>query len=268
MGALTTSTGMAARTLATRLLAGGSSTLRCSACAQAQLVRQQQQSLLRPQAIARTFASASAPRWAPASAAPSQSRETLSPASAEAREARAAAVAEPETIDDETVVSLIASQPGQYLSALFMGRRYLLTPGDVLTVPKLKGVKPGDTLLLTRVVELGSRDYTLRAASSVSSMSEERFESPATALRPPLSRAQDAQETPRDWQRYPDSLPALRPGAFVRAKVTVIEHTKGRMFEVEKFKKRKGYRRTLRSKLAFTRVRVGDFEFPPASGAV
>merc|ERR1711939_515866 len=232
-------------TLATRLLAGGSSTLRCSACAQAQLVRQQQQSLLRPQAIARTFASASAPRWA-----------------------RAAAVAEPETIDDETVVSLIASQPGQYLSALFMGRRYLLTPGDVLTVPKLKGVKPGDTLLLTRVVELGSRDYTLRAASSVSSMSEERFESPATALRPPLSRAQDAQETPRDWQRYPDSLPALRPGAFVRAKVTVIEHTKGRMFEVEKFKKRKGYRRTLRSKLAFTRVRVGDFEFPPASGAV
>lgn len=142
------------------------------------------------------------------------------------------------------------------------------TAGDVLTVPKLKGVKPGDTLLLTRVVELGSRDYTLRAASSVSSMSEERFESPATALRPPLSRAQDAQETPRDWQRYPDSLPALRPGAFVRAKVTVIEHTKGRMFEVEKFKKRKGYRRTLRSKLAFTRVRVGDFEFPPASGAV
>lgn len=38
----------------------------------------------------------------------------------------------------------------------------------------------------------------------------------------------------------------------------VLEHTKGKMFEVTKFKKRKGYRRLLRSKLEFTRLRVGE----------
>jgi large subunit ribosomal protein L21 len=44
----------------------------------------------------------------------------------------------------------------------------------------------------------------------------------------------------------------------VRASLLVLEHTKGKMFEVTKFKKRKGYRRLLRSKLEFTRLRVGE----------
>ena len=44
----------------------------------------------------------------------------------------------------------------------------------------------------------------------------------------------------------------------VQAELTVLEHVKGKMFEVEKFKRRKGYRRTLRSKLEFTKLKVGD----------
>lgn len=47
---------------------------------------------------------------------------------------------------------------------------------------------------------------------------------------------------PRDWQRHPDSLPYLGE-EVVKAELVVLEHTKGAMFEVEKFKRRKGYRR-------------------------
>ena len=68
---------------------------------------------------------------------------------------------------------------------------------------------------------------------------------------------------PRDWQRHPDSLPYLGE-EVVRAELVVLEHTKGKMFEVEKFKRRKGYRRTLRSKLGFTKLRVGEIIFGEA----
>lgn len=151
-----------------------------------------------------------------------------------------------------------------------MGRRYLLTPGDVLTVPHLKNAPVGSRLALTRILEVGSRDYTLRAgsaaspASAVSSVSSARLTShsaPVTA-RPPASRSVAVGGVPKDWQRHPDSLPYLAD-SLVRAEVTVVEHTKGAMFEVEKFKRRKGYRRTLRSKLGFTKLRVGEIELGP-----
>lgn len=154
-----------------------------------------------------------------------------------------------------------------------MGRRYLLTPGDVLTVPHLKNAPVGSRLALTRILEVGSRDYTLRAGttataangtgtvSSVSSAKLASHSAPITA-RPPASRSIAVNGVPKDWQRHPDSLPYLGD-EIVRAEVTVLEHTKGAMFEVEKFKRRKGYRRTLRSKLGFTKLRVGEIELGP-----
>ncbi|BGP39904.1 hypothetical protein JCM10450v2_003878 [Rhodotorula kratochvilovae] len=167
---------------------------------------------------------------------------------------------------EPSALALLASQPSHYVVALFMGRRYLLTPGDVLTVPKLKNVPVGSRLALTRILEVGSRDYTLRAAqpashpaSVVASAVSARLsanKAPVT-LRPPMSRAVGVDGVPKDWQRHPDSLPFLA-AETVQADVTVLEHTKGTMFEVEKFKRRKGYRRTLRSKLGFTKLRVGE----------
>lgn len=149
-----------------------------------------------------------------------------------------------------------------------MGRRYLLTPGDILTVPKLKGLDVGATLALTRILEVGSRDYTLRAAqpashpladvASATSSALRANAAPLDAvLRPPMSRAVTVDGVPKDWQRHPDALPHLAADQ-VQCSVTVTEHTKGAMFEVDKFKRRKGYRRTLRSKLGFTRLRVGE----------
>lgn len=172
---------------------------------------------------------------------------------------------------EPSALALLKSQPSHYITALFMGRRYLLSPGDVLTVPYLKNAPVGSRLALTRILEVGSRDYTLRAGSatasaptsvsSVSSAALASYSAPIVA-RPPASRSVAVEGTPKDWQRHPDSLPYLGDD-LVRAEVTVLEHTKGAMFEVEKFKRRKGYRRTLRSKLGFTKLRVGEIELGP-----
>ncbi|GAA5907262.1 hypothetical protein JCM8208_006734 [Rhodotorula glutinis] len=172
-----------------------------------------------------------------------------------------------------SALSLLASQPSHYVVALFMGRRFLLTPGDILTVPKLKGLDVGTTLALTRILEVGSRDYTLRAQqpnshplatvhSATSSTLAANSAPLDHVLRPPMSRSVTVDGVPKDWQRHPDSLPHLAHDT-VQCSVTVTEHTKGAMFEVDKFKRRKGYRRTLRSKLAFTRLRVGEITLGP-----
>jgi large subunit ribosomal protein L21 len=59
-------------------------------------------------------------------------------------------------------LQLIRSQPSQYVIATFAGRKHILTPRDLLTVPRLRDVKVGDTLTLNEIHELGSREYTLR----------------------------------------------------------------------------------------------------------
>ncbi|KAF4610905.1 hypothetical protein D9613_006955 [Agrocybe pediades] len=59
-------------------------------------------------------------------------------------------------------LQLIRSQPSQYVVASFAGKKYILTPRDVLTVPHLRDVKVGDVLVLDEIHELGSREYTLR----------------------------------------------------------------------------------------------------------
>ncbi|KAF8159574.1 ribosomal protein L21-like protein [Crassisporium funariophilum] len=61
-----------------------------------------------------------------------------------------------------SALQLIRSQPSQYVVATFAGRKYILTPRDMLTVPRLRDVKVGDVLALDEIHELGSREYTLR----------------------------------------------------------------------------------------------------------
>jgi large subunit ribosomal protein L21 len=61
-----------------------------------------------------------------------------------------------------SALQLIRSQPSQYVVASFAGRKYILTPRDMLTVPHLRDVKVGDVLVLDEIHELGSREYTLR----------------------------------------------------------------------------------------------------------
>ncbi|KAF8889319.1 ribosomal protein L21-like protein [Infundibulicybe gibba] len=69
-----------------------------------------------------------------------------------------------QAVPDSTTsaLELIRSQPSQYVVASFAGRKYLLAPRDLLTVPRLRDVKVGDVLELDEIHELGSREYTLR----------------------------------------------------------------------------------------------------------
>ncbi|KAG9018368.1 hypothetical protein FRB93_000071 [Tulasnella sp. JGI-2019a] len=120
----------------------------------------------------------------------------------------------PESIS--SALSFIRSQPSHYAIASLVGRKYLLTPRDLLTVPRLNDVKVGDTLALTDVHELGSREYTLRGD------------------------------------------PVITPNGTVTVKATVVEHTKGRMEVIVKKKRRKGYKKTIKHKQTYTRLRIGD----------
>ncbi|KAI6041220.1 ribosomal protein L21-like protein [Pisolithus marmoratus] len=56
----------------------------------------------------------------------------------------------------------IRTQPSQYIVAFLVGRKFILTPRDLLTVPHIKDVNVGDVLVLKDIHEVGSRDYTLR----------------------------------------------------------------------------------------------------------
>ena len=47
------------------------------------------------------------------------------------------------------------------------GRKHLLAPRDLLTVPRLKDVQVGDVLALSEIHEVGSREFTLRGSPVV-----------------------------------------------------------------------------------------------------
>lgn len=101
--------------------------------------------------------------------------------------------------------------------ASLVGRRYILAKGDVLTIPRLRDVRVGDTIALDNVHELGSRDYTLRGSP-------------------------------------------LIPKETVDVRATVIEHTKGALEQFVKFKRRKGYKRTVSNKQPYTKLRIARID--------
>jgi large subunit ribosomal protein L21 len=101
--------------------------------------------------------------------------------------------------------------------ANFLGRRYILAPRDLLTVPRIRDAAVGDVLKLSSVHEVGSRQYTLRGNPEL-------------------------------------------PAGTVNVLATVVEHTKGRMERIIKFKRRKGYKKTIEHKQTYTRLRIGPIE--------
>ncbi|TDL26749.1 hypothetical protein BD410DRAFT_532974 [Rickenella mellea] len=52
----------------------------------------------------------------------------------------------------------------------------------------------------------------------------------------------------------------ILPASVVRVEATVVEHTKGRMERIVKFKKRKHYKKTVEHKQTYTRIRIGPFQ--------
>ncbi|KAH8923508.1 hypothetical protein BT69DRAFT_1350129 [Atractiella rhizophila] len=144
----------------------------------------------------------------------------------------------PKPILKSDAFSMLRSE-GQslYARVQLMNRLYIITPSDSLLVPRLKDALVGDTLRLTRVLEVGSRSFTLRAPTPF--ISSKFLE--------------------RDWQRKPDGM-GKGLGDKVHLEATVVEHTKSKMSTKEKFRRRKRYHRTLRQKLEWTRLRIGEIK--------
>lgn len=56
----------------------------------------------------------------------------------------------------------------------------------------------------------------------------------------------------------------ILPKGTVRVQATIVEHTKGKLEKIEKFKRRKGYHRTIQHKQTYTRLRIGPVEIAPS----
>ncbi|KAK4983658.1 hypothetical protein LTR66_006499 [Elasticomyces elasticus] len=69
------------------------------------------------------------------------------------------------------LLPLLQAQGSHYITAHIYDRPYLLTAGDTVRLPFLMhGVRPGDVLRLDKASNLGSRDYTLKAAAAPPSL--------------------------------------------------------------------------------------------------
>ncbi|WWC73101.1 mitochondrial 54S ribosomal protein bL21m [Kwoniella pini CBS 10737] len=139
-------------------------------------------------------------------------------------------------------LKLISSQStnsfGRYLITRLYSRNYLLHSKDILTLPQLK--KPflpiGTQLNLTKILEIGSRDFSLKSNSSFASN---------------LKKSMNWKEkTLINFENLPLNL--------VNCKLTIIEHTKSPLERILKKKRRKGYKKTIEHKQGYTRLRVGD----------
>lgn len=147
----------------------------------------------------------------------------------------------------------------------------MLTPRDVFTIPRLRDVEVGDVIELERIHEVGSRDYTLRAQDPMST----RKASGSSVLRSRFALCgEEALQEPGQPQLKESSswatklLPsglahvgAVLPTSTVRARCVVVEHTKGALERILHFKKRKGYKKYVKHKQTYTRLRLEGIKF-------
>lgn len=178
-------------------------------------------------------------------------------------------------------LALLRGQPSHYVLASLAGRTLLLSPADLFTLPRLRDVQVGDVLELTRIHEVGSRDYTLRAQDSLSTrnrgsvtLNRRHVGGSSELMRPldglPLSpeSVELAQKgllrtSTTSWatRLLPSGLAhvgAVLPPSTVTVRAVVVEHTKGAMERIEKKKRRKGYKKTIEHKQPYTRMRVEE----------
>lgn len=156
---------------------------------------------------------------------------------------------------DSNTLALLHSQPIHYVVASIVGRTLLLHPRDLVTLPRLNDVQLGDVLELDRIHEVGSRDYTLRAQHPVSPRAH-TSSLPASSAQVPTPLVESKSWAARLRPNGLGHVGAVLDPSKVRVRCTVVEHTKGRMEFIVKKKRRKGYKKTIRHKQPYTRLRV------------
>ncbi|KAI3623182.1 hypothetical protein GLX27_003920 [Malassezia furfur] len=222
---------------------------------------------------------AMAPRTVPAIA-----RYSTAPANPEKAHASLGAAQMQHPVEDTAAaLRLLRSQPNHYVVASITGRTFVLSESDVVTLPRIRGVQVGDVLDLDRIHEVGSRNYTLRAQDPalgrrkaqggkfplVLFQEKGAEDAPRAAAVGVATRstamAQSSSDSVLPWssswaaQLVPSGLAhvgAVLSPEVVRVRCVVVEHTKGPMERIEKFKRRKGYDKVVTHKQPYTRLRV------------
>lgn len=163
------------------------------------------------------------------------------------------------------------SQGPHYITAHIHGNPYLLTQGDTVRLPfYMHGVEPGDVIRLNRAVNLGSRDYTLKAPAA-----EPQLKSPTKRTVPTLdpttgslastSRVMPSEGLETSPEDVPHFIPHIAKGKFsyiddrlyeCRAVVMGVESEPLRT--KEKTKRRQRHTRTVKSKHRFTIIRIKE----------
>lgn len=100
---------------------------------------------------------------------------------------------------------------------------------------------------MTRILEVGSRDYAIR--------------SPAAGGHERRRELRDPERKLGSWKD--DTVPAH----VARCGLTVLEHTKSPLELIVKKKRRQGYKKTIQHKQGWTRLRVGDIELGSGEGS-
>lgn len=127
--------------------------------------------------------------------------------------------------ESDRAVALLNSEPRKYILTALHRQRYVLHPRDILTVAHIKPtLAPGTKLALTRIFEVGSHAFRLRAGAG-------------------------------------DRLTG------VRCEATVLENTTGPLTIKRLVKRRKGYKKEIRSKMRYTRLRIGEIAVEAAETA-
>ena len=118
------------------------------------------------------------------------------------------------------LLPLLRAQPLHYITIHIHRFPFLVTVGDVVTLPfRLKGVIPGQTLRLTHASVIGSRDYTLKGNPYIS---ESLFVCRATVVEETREPMREKKKTKRR-QRHIRTIKSKHPYTVIRIKELVIK---------------------------------------------
>lgn len=175
---------------------------------------------------------------------------------------------------DETtreLLPLLQSQGPHYITAHIHGNPYLLTQGDTVRLPfHMHGVEPGDVLRLDRAVNLGSREYTLKAPAPTPKLKSPTKNTsstldPTTGSLASHSRTMLGDNAAEGPEGVPHFIPHIAKGKFsyiddrlfeCRAVVMGVESEPLRI--KEKTKRRQRHVRKVKSKHRFTILRIKE----------
>lgn len=235
---------------------------------------------INPSAVSRSFTSSTS------------LRSSASTTSASAGPSSAPLPSEVTSVNSNSeALRLLKSQPNYYAIASITGRTYLVSRGDLVTVPRLRDVQVGDVLVLDKIHEIGSRDYTLRAQDTLNTrristavdlqpVSPGVSHGPSQAITPQsrrlftrLASEDPTQRSPllplaNTWSSrlLPNGLAhigASLSAETVRVTAVVTENTKGALEKIVKKKRRKGYKKTVQHKQPYTRLRIEEITIQP-----